>query len=411
MFEGTAMVTLTRWVRKNAPKALKPKRVPTGPMFLKTASMEYSPYGVVGVIAPWNYPLGIPFQSIPWILACGNTVVLKPSELTTATGVMIGEVIGRAGRDLVKVVTGYGPTGAALIESGVDKVVFTGSGNTGRRILETAAKSLTPVIMELGGKDAMIVCDDADISQAAKAAVGSAFSNAGQTCMATERAIVTDGVYDAFVEAVRDEVGKLTVGNSDGSHVGAMTQPQQAAIINRRIDAAVEAGAKVAAKGSSPGEPFFPPTVLVDVPVDSELWREESFGPVMSIARVRTTAEAVDLANDTEFGLNGSVFARDRDTRRSLASAMVAGGVNINDALIGSAIAALPFGGERSSGFGRLQGVEGFAAFSRVKSITDNRVPGAPSLMGQMFTGKKASPALVERFVRRVFGASKASRR
>jgi aldehyde dehydrogenase (NAD+) len=262
--------------------------------------------------------------------------------------------------------------------------------------------------MELGGKDAMIVCDDADIAQAAKAAVGSAFSNAGQTCMATERAIVTDGAYDAFVEAVCTEVGKLTVSNAEGSHVGAMTQPQQAAIINRRIDAATEAGAKVAAKGTDPGEPFFPPTVLVDVPVTSELWREESFGPVMSIARAGSNAEAVEIANDTEFGLNGSVFAKDRATRKSLASAMVAGGVNINDALIGSAIAALPFGGERSSGFGRLQGFEGFAEFSRVKSITDNRVPGAPSLMGQMFTGKKTSPKVLEKFVARAFGASKA---
>jgi aldehyde dehydrogenase (NAD+) len=408
MFEGTAMLTLTRWVRKHAPKALRPRRVPTAPMFLKTALLEYSPYGVIGVIAPWNYPLGIPFQSIPWILACGNTVVLKPSELTPATGVMIGEVIARAGRDLVKVVTGYGSTGAAVIDSGVDKLVFTGSGATGRRILETAAKSLTPVVMELGGKDAMIVCDDADIVQAAKAAVGSAFSNAGQTCMATERAIVTDRVYDAFVDAVRDEVARLTVSDADGSHVGAMTQPQQAAIISRRIEAAIESGARIAAKGADPGEPFFPPTVLVDVPVASELWREESFGPVMSIARVASNVEALELANDTEFGLNGSVFAKDRATRRSLASAMVAGGVNINDALIGSAIAGLPFGGERASGYGRLQGVEAFSEFSRVKSITDNRVPGVPSLLGSMFTGKKVSPVVIERFVKGTFGAAKA---
>ena len=389
--EVLSALGMLRWVSGHAARALRPQRINTAPILLKRASVHHSPYGVIGVISPWNYPVAIPFQSIPWILACGNTVVLKPSELSTVTAQRIAAAVNSAGVPLIHLVTGYGETGAALVRSGVDKLVFTGSGPTGRRIAAAAAETLTPVVMELGGKDALVVCGDADTRRAAKAAVAAAFHNAGQTCMAPERAIVVDRAYDAFLAAVREEVAQLRVGPGTQDQVGALTQPGQAVVVQRRVDAAIAAGARVVAQAKAPAAPFFAPVVLADVPRDSELWTHESFAPVLSVTRVHDEDEALRVANDCDLGLNGSVFTASRAQGRRMALGLVTGGVNVNDALVGAGIPALPFGGEKGSGYGRLQGRRGFEEFSRSTSVVADRFPGAPSLAAKMLGGKRPS--------------------
>ncbi|HWB65644.1 MAG TPA: aldehyde dehydrogenase family protein [Mycobacteriales bacterium] len=402
---GCAMIT---YAAHTAHRALRRRSISTWPIVVKRAYVEYSPYGVIGAITPWNYPVAISMQVIPFALAAGNAVVVKPSELVPLTGMLIGEIATAAGLDVVKVVTGAGATGEALVRSGVDKIAFTGSGTTARRILATAAESLTPVVMELGGKDAMIVCDDADVRQAARAAVGAAFNNAGQACIATERALVTASVYDAFLREVLETVATLEVGPGQTAHVGAVTRPEQIAVVERRLRDAVAAGARVVAGGSplpSDGGCYYPPTVVVDVDPRSELAQEESFAPVLAVMRVPDADTAIRIANDSNYALNGSVFTRRRRRGRDLAGQLVAGGVNINDAMFGAAIPGLPFGGERRSGYGRLQGVEGLREFSRIKSVVEPRLAGLPPLTARVFAGRKLQPATWRRLVTMGYGA------
>ncbi len=308
-------------------------------------------------------------------LSAGNVAVLKPSELTPLTGLALQKAINAAGRELLFVVTGYGPTGEALVRAGVDKVAFTGSPNTGRRIMAACADSLTPSVMELGGKDPMIVAADANITRAAQAAVGTAFFNSGQACVAAERVLVEGAIYDEFVSETVRITRLLRQGSSPTDHIGPMTQERQMPIIEGRIRAAEAAGARLLAGGHRrPGDGwYFEPTVIADVRPDMELMREETFGPVLCITRVDSLDEAVRIANGSEFGLNGSVFIRDVRRGERIASQLLSGGVNVNDAVGGMAVPAAPFGGEKSSGFGRLQGQGGPAG---VQSRQD-RVGGA----------------------------------
>jgi acyl-CoA reductase-like NAD-dependent aldehyde dehydrogenase len=390
------------WAAKKGPGHLADKTVSSSPMVFKRATVRYEPLGVVGVITPWNFPIAIPMQSIPYALIAGNTVVFKPSEVALRTGQLIAEAINSAGRDLVHLVTGDGATGDALVRSGLDKVVFTGSGAVGRKILAAAADSLTPTVMELGGKDAAIVCVDADLSRAARCVAAAAFTNAGQLCMATERVYVEAAVYDEFVDLVVDQVRGLRVGAESSSHVGPLTRAAQAETLYRRLDAAKQAGARVLAGGVGwqQGEAtFFPPTVVVDVTPDMELMREESFGPILSVVKVTDTDEAVALTNASEFGLNGSVFTTDAAKGRRLADRMQSGGVHINDALVGNGIPGVPFGGRGQSGFGRLQGDVGLFEFVAAKTIIDEHPGPWPALSAQMMADKRPSPALLRRVI------------
>jgi acyl-CoA reductase-like NAD-dependent aldehyde dehydrogenase len=412
-FEVFGFCVLLAYVSRAAPRVLRPHPVNPWPVVSMRVRVEHSPYGVIGEIAPWNIPIAVPGQTLSMALAAGNTVVLKPSELTPLTGLLLAEAVNAAGRELVFVVTGYGATGEALVRSGVDKVAFTGSPATGRRILKAAAESLTPTVMELGGKDPMIVSDHADVRRAAVAAVGAAFWNAGQACVGTERVFVTPGAYDRFVAEVLDAAGKVRQGIEDDDHIGATTRGQQIDVIERRLADAQARGAKVLVGGRRKPGPgtFFEPTVVVDVTPDMELMREETFGPVLPIMRVESVEEAVRLANDSDYGLNASVFSNVGSEARWMASALVSGGVNINDAVSGIGVPGAPFGGEKWSGFGRLQGKEGLLEFSRVKSVAGERFPGRlPSMIGWMMTGRRPKPEFLHKMLGLIYSTGVVNR-
>ncbi|MBW3664692.1 MAG: aldehyde dehydrogenase family protein [Actinobacteria bacterium] len=386
LFAACAMLT---WAARNVERALRPERRPSYPVVSKRAWVEYAPFGVVGLISPWNYPIGIPFQTLPYALGAGNTVVLKPSELATLTGLRLVEAVNAAGIELAQVVTGAGRTGEALVRAPVDALSFTGSPGTARHILRAAADSLTPVVLELGGKDPMIVAPDADPYQAARAATAAAFLNAGQTCMSTERAIVCAPLHERFVRHAADLARNVRVGPADDSQVGPLTRPAQLDVLRSRIEDAVSKGATIVAggrerRGLGHGT-YLEPTVLDHVTAAMDVYHEESFGPILSVVRARDLQEAVALANDSRMGLTASVFTTERATGLRLAHGIEAGGVNVNDAMLGAAMAAVPFGGTKSSGYGRLQGTEGFRAFSQSRAITVDRFRWTPAMISLMF--------------------------
>jgi aldehyde dehydrogenase (NAD+) len=340
------------------------------------AYLEYQPMGVVGVIGPWNYPVFTPMGSIAYALAAGNAVVFKPSEHTPAIAAWLAAAWRAAvpdAADVFQVVTGFGETGAALCRAGVDKLAFTGSAPTGRRVMATCAETLTPVLLELGGKDAMIVAEDADLVAAADAAVWGGLSNAGQTCIGIERVYVAAPVYDAFVAEVGRQVEKLRAGSDEEASYGPMTMPAQADVVRRHVQAATAAGARPLTGGPVEGR-LVPPTVLLGVPEDNPAVREETFGPTLTITPVRDAEEALERANSSPYGLGGSVFSRNRARALDLARRMRSGMTAVNSALTFAAVPTLPFGGVGDSGFGRIHGADGLKEFTRAKAITRQRV-------------------------------------
>lgn len=388
---------------RRSTKVLAPRRVSSFPLYSKRAEIRYRPHGVVGVVSPWNYPAFVPVQALSGILAAGNTAVLKPSELTPLTGVLLGEIVNSAGRDLVQVVTGDGSTGAALCSSDVDKIAFTGSPATARRILHAAADNLTPTVMELGGKDAMIVCDDADVEAAARAAVGACFANAGQTCIAIERVLVTPANHELFREAAVEAARRVLVGSDRSCQVGAITQPAQIDVIEERLRSAVDAGAEIVVGGrrrDDLGSSFFEPTIVDRVRPDMDLARTETFGPVLSIMPVADVEEAVETANDCAFGLAGSVFGRDRSKTDAIVEGLSTGAISVNDALATAAIPALPFGGVRESGFGRLHGDAGILEFAVPTAVATDRLPGLPPVASMLFGNWRPRPVQIGRVAR-----------
>jgi acyl-CoA reductase-like NAD-dependent aldehyde dehydrogenase len=376
-----------RWTAKNGERHLRPERVSSGLFLHKRARLEFHPLGVLGAILPWNYPLqNIMNPLIPALMA-GNAIVIKPSEWVAWSAARIADIAKEAlaavgqSPELVQIVQGHGETGQALIEGGVDSVLFIGSVHNGRRVLEAAARALVPVVLELGGKDPFIVCDDADLEQAAHAAMAGCFISAGQNCVASERLLVFDAVYDRFA----DRVGGLVAGLRQGDpragvvDVGAMVTPVQLEIVEKLVARAVEQGARVLAGGkrvlADVGD-FYAPTVLSDVTPDMDIMREETFGPVMLLCRVRDEHEAVQIANGTGFGLSSSVFSKDRARARRIAERLQAGMTAINE-FGGMTYMAqdLTFGGVKQSGFGRMNGREGLRACCNVKAVLDDRLP------------------------------------
>jgi acyl-CoA reductase-like NAD-dependent aldehyde dehydrogenase len=365
------------WAAGHARKALGQRRVRSGMLAANHASyLEYQPLGVIGVIGPWNYPVFTPMGSIAYALAAGNAVVFKPSEYTPAIGAWLAAAWRAAvpdAEDVVQVVTGFGATGNALCRAGVGKIAFTGSAPTGKKVMAACAETLTPVLMELGGKDAMIVDDDADVVAAADAAVWGAMSNGGQTCIGVERVYATEAVYDRFVAEVTEQVRSLRPGSDDEATYGPMTMPSQIDIVNRHVQDATSAGARVITGAESPAEGYVAPTVLLDVPEDSAAIREETFGPTLTITKVRDAEEALRLTNDTSYGLAGSIFSGSKAKALDLARRMRSGMTSINSVLTFASVPALPFGGVGDSGFGRIHGEDGLKEFTRAKAITRQR--------------------------------------
>ncbi|HET9989610.1 MAG TPA: aldehyde dehydrogenase family protein [Kofleriaceae bacterium] len=354
-----------------AETAMAPKKVSAGLLANFRATISYAPLGVVAVIGPWNYPLNTPMGSIAYALAAGNAVVWKPSELTPLVALEIEKIAKQAFAlpDLLQVVTGAGPTGAALAKAAVDKISFTGSAATGKRVMLAASERLTPVLMELGGKDPMIVSEDADLAKAAEAAVYGGLTNAGQACISVERVYVAEAVHDKFVDEVVKQVRDLKVGGDDGD-LGAMTSEAQVKIVKDHLDDAVAKGAKVLTGGPNAiSGSFIQPTVLTGVTHQMKVMTEETFGPVIPIQKVKSIDEAVRLANDTRYGLGSSVFAG--KSARSIAAKLRAGMTSINSVMAFAGIYGLPFGGVGESGFGRIHGDEGIREFTRVKSTAE----------------------------------------
>ncbi|PRP95104.1 aldehyde dehydrogenase family protein [Enhygromyxa salina] len=377
-----------RWTIAHGETHLRSETVSSGLLQHKRARVEYHPLGVIGVITPWNFPLqNILGPTIPALFA-GNAVIIKVSEWTSWSAEPFEQLLHRCladcgySKDLIQIITGYGDTGAALVSGGVDKIVFTGSMRNGKRVLEDSAKTLTPVILELGGKDPMIVCDDANLDQAAHAAVSGAFIASGQMCLAAERVLVFDAVYDQFVAKVQDITlrmrqdaplsGKLV-------DVGAMTMPAQLEIVEELVKDAIAKGASLKAGGrrtkGKPSKHYFEPTILADVTDDMRIMHEETFGPVMSIIRVEGEDQAVRVANETAYGLSSSVFTTDPVRGRRIADQIVAGSTCINDWALMYMVQDLPFGGIKGSGFGRLNGREGLRACTNTKAVVEDRLP------------------------------------
>ena len=365
--EVVPTLDLMQFFARRSERLLKAERVDIGLYkFLgRTSVVEYRPLGVVGIISPWNFPWATPLDEVVMALMAGNAVVLKPSELTPLVALKIGDVFARAGlpEGVLEIVTGDGRTGAALIESGVDKIMFTGSVETGRRVAEAAARRLIPVVLELGGKDPMIVFEDADIESASSAAVWGAFANAGQACASVERLYVQKSIAQEFTSRVVERVKSLrqSVGEGVETDLGAMSSERQLQTVEQHVRDAVERGARVLTGGSrAAGDrvrgTFHEPTVLANVNHTMAVMREETFGPVLPLMTFETEDEAVRLANDSPFGLTASVWTRDLARGRRVASRIEAGTVMVNEVLYTHGIAQTPWGGVKQSGLGRTHG-------------------------------------------------------
>ena len=363
------------WAARHAESVMRTShRSPGLLMANMSATVERSPVGVVGVIGPWNYPVFTPLGSIAYALAAGNTVVFKPSEYTPGVGEYLAQsfIDSCMLADVFTCVTGLGETGKFLCESGVDKLAFTGSTRTAKIVAATCAAHMTPVVLECGGKDPVIVAHDADIKRAADATVWSAFSNAGQTCIGAERVYVDERVADKFIAKVLEIAKDIHPGAPGHGKYGPTTMPKQVPIIQSHIDDAIARGAKVMMGGSdSVKAPFVEPVILCDVPEDSIAMTEETFGPTIAINRVKNMAEAIELSNATRYGLGASVWSKRRG--KQIASQLHTGMVSINSVIAFAAVDSVPFGGVKDSGYGRIHGPEGLLEFTYPRTVVRAR--------------------------------------
>jgi len=369
---------------RNAYALLRDEPVPHANIAMKTKAgrIVREPYGVIGIISPWNYPFSIPATETLAALVAGNAVVLKPSEFTSLAALELQSLLRQAGvpENLFQVVLGDGAAGAALITSEIDKLIFTGSVATGKRIAQAAASRLLPVVLELGGKDPMLVLEDADIDVASSGAVWGAFVNAGQTCLSVERCYVHRKLYGAFLEACASKARQLRLGNgmNDEIDVGPMIHERQLAIVEQQVEEARSRGARVFVGGMRRrdlGPNFYAPTVIGDVTREMQIMRGETFGPVLPIMAFDSEDEAVSLANDSDYGLAASIWTRDRARAENIAARLQAGTVMINDTISCFGISEAPHGGVKSSGIGRTHGKFGLEEMVRIKYIDSDRLP------------------------------------
>lgn len=370
LIEVLATVDLLHNYIQKAPQWLRPRSVSRGLYLFKMTHIEYQPYGVVGVIAPWNYPFALAISPVVSALLAGNTVLLKPSEVTAASGVLMESLFQRVPElaPFIRVLHGDASVGAQLVQSAPDYIFLTGSTPTGKAVLRGAADNLTPVACELGGKDSMIVLEDANIEESARWGVWGAYYNTGQTCMSIERVYVVEPVYDLFVDLAVTETKKLKIGYTsdleNDFHVGPITDPRQIKTFQRHLEDAVAKGAQILTGGRVDGM-FAEPTVLVNVNHDMLVMRDETFGPIMPIMKVRNQEEAIRLANDSHYGLGASIWSNDLERAKRVADRIEASSVVINDTIAQFGVPMLPFGGIKQSGSGRIHGQEGLLQFTR----------------------------------------------
>ena len=387
--EVLVVLEAANFLMASVPAFLQPEDVPHGSpvMKLKRGRLLREPYGVIGIISPWNYPFSLPSVQTLTALATGNAVVIKPSEFTPFSSLEMQKLLYAAGvdPDLVQIVNGDGATGVALLNAEINKVIFTGSVATGRRVAQAAAARLLPVVLELGGKDPMIVLEDADVGVTSSAAVWGAFMNAGQTCLSVERCYVHESIYERFLAACAEKTTKLRVGNGteSGTDVGPLIHQRQLKTVQGHVDDAVARGARLLAGGVTLpqlGPNFYAPTILADVEHSMRVMREETFGPVLPVRSFKTEDEAVALANDSEFGLAASVWTSNRKRGEAMAQRIDAGTVMVNDMISCFGISEAPHGGVKSSGIGRTHGRFGLEEMVWPKYVDSDRLPGMKKL-------------------------------
>jgi acyl-CoA reductase-like NAD-dependent aldehyde dehydrogenase len=363
---------------KRAHRILADRTVPLHLMKTKKLRISYRPLGVVGIITPWNFPFLLSLNPTAQALVAGNTVLLKPSEVTPFSGRLVAELFTAVGLPdgVFQCLTGDGETGAALVEAEVDKICFTGSVRTGRKVAEACGRRLIPCTLELGGKDPMVVCADADLERASSGAVFGAFTNAGQVCISTERVYVVDEIADAFTRKVVQKTAELRQGPDGESDVGPIIFADQLDVIERHVEDARAKGARIWTGGRrNPDYPglFFEPTVLSEVTHDMDIMREETFGPVLPIMRVRDEEEALRAANDSRYGLNASVWTRDKRKGTRIAHSIEAGSAVVNDCMVTYGVTEAPFGGRKQSGIGQVNGEAGLKSYCHAQSIVIDR--------------------------------------
>ena len=379
--EVIVVADLVRYFARHAPQMLSPEPVPLHLMKHRASYLHFVPRGVVGVISPWNFPFSIPLGETLMSLIAGNAVVLKPSDVTPLIALKARELYLAAELppDLFQVVTGRGAAGAALIDSGIDYCVFTGSVATGKRVAAACGERLIPCTLELGGKAPAVVCADADLDRTARAITWGGFANSGQVCASVERVYAVDGIHDALVERIVELTRELRQGDASAAaevDVGAMAWDHQVSIVEKLVDTAVAAGAKLEVgghRGAGPGQ-FFEPTVLTGCRHDMDVMRKEIFGPVIPIMRVNDEEHAISLANDSQLGLLAYVFTRDRERGKQIAERIAAGTVMINDVLSSFACPETPWGGVKQSGIGRTHSIHGLRELCETRHVNYDRI-------------------------------------
>jgi acyl-CoA reductase-like NAD-dependent aldehyde dehydrogenase len=391
------------WAAKHAQQIMRKQDRPSGLlMFNMKAQVQRSPLGVIGVIGPWNYPIFTPMGSIAYALAAGNAVVFKPSEFTPGVGKWIGNSFAQVApfENILTTVTGLPDTGRALTQSRVNKVSFTGSTRTAKKVAASCAESMIPVVLECGGKDPVIVAKDADIKLAAEYALWSAMANAGQSCIGAERVYVVESVADEFIKTITKMAKDIEVGKD----YGPATMPSQLKVIQSHLDDATEKGAKFLVGGNdSVKGAFVEPVIMVDVPENSTAMTEETFGPTLAINKVTNTDEAIRLSNASSYGLAAAVFSK-RDGEK-IAAQLACGMVSINSVFLFAAVASVPFGGVKNSGYGRIHGAEGMLEYTYARTVVKTRfkIP----LKFTSFKRTKFSEKVLTTLIKRLHGRGK----
>jgi succinate-semialdehyde dehydrogenase/glutarate-semialdehyde dehydrogenase len=374
------VANLMDYFARNAQKHLREERFSLSVFRNKRSRVGYQPLGVVGIISPWNYPFSIPMGGVVMGLMAGNAVLLKPSEQTQMVGLKIAELFCAAGlpEGVLRVLTGDGATGRALVQAGIDKIVFTGSVATGRQIAQAAAARLIPCVLELGGKDAMIVCADAPFERAVNGALWGAFTNCGQACASVERLYVVEAIADRFIAALVEKTRRLRVGADGNREIGPLNNPRQLQIVVEHVNDALANGARVLVGGKRLDGLtgcFYEPTILVNVTSSMRVVREETFGPVLPVTVVKDEAEAIREANNSSFGLLASVWTKDAKRGQQIAEQVEAGTVLINDVMYTHAAAETPWFGVKESGLGVAHSKHGLREFARLKHINWDLLP------------------------------------